>query len=306
MLAPNVSMRKRKVDPDQAAAPVVNTAQRTMEKRVKSTTATAAPTKSSQTRATGAAAPSARREAGTETVAALAAGSAVEEKVARLEAELADSLADNERLTMDVEKLQAARWEAERALKARREEIEKARDEGARAAEANSRLEEELGSLRAKVSETEALLLRRCTELAEEVLGKKKAIQQNDELQSRVTRIESELQANYAAVEELRARGQAQEDVRRRMHETIQELKGNIRVFCRVRPALAGPTFDGGEEPIIVRTPTGVLEPLHLDMLPPGAQAGSKPQRFKFDRVFPENTSQERRTAGGNRACLTI
>ncbi len=28
------------------------------------------------------------------------------------------------------------------------------------------------------------------------------------------------------------------EVIRRRMHNQIQELKGNIRVFCRVRPPL--------------------------------------------------------------------
>lgn len=29
-----------------------------------------------------------------------------------------------------------------------------------------------------------------------------------------------------------------EETVRRKLHNTIQELKGNIRVFCRVRPPL--------------------------------------------------------------------
>ena len=28
------------------------------------------------------------------------------------------------------------------------------------------------------------------------------------------------------------------EQTRKRMHNTIQELKGNIRVFCRIRPVL--------------------------------------------------------------------
>lgn len=30
------------------------------------------------------------------------------------------------------------------------------------------------------------------------------------------------------------------ESMRRKLHNTIQELKGNIRVFCRVRPVLRG------------------------------------------------------------------
>jgi hypothetical protein len=32
---------------------------------------------------------------------------------------------------------------------------------------------------------------------------------------------------------------QEQEAMRRALHNTIQELKGNIRVFCRVRPSSA-------------------------------------------------------------------
>ncbi len=37
---------------------------------------------------------------------------------------------------------------------------------------------------------------------------------------------------------ELRSKAQDFEKIRRNMHNTIQELKGNIRVFCRVRPPM--------------------------------------------------------------------
>ena len=29
-----------------------------------------------------------------------------------------------------------------------------------------------------------------------------------------------------------------EETIRRKLHNTVQELKGNIRVYCRVRPSL--------------------------------------------------------------------
>ena len=35
----------------------------------------------------------------------------------------------------------------------------------------------------------------------------------------------------------LQSKLQEQEQLRRALHNTIQELKGNIRVFCRVRPS---------------------------------------------------------------------
>ena len=36
----------------------------------------------------------------------------------------------------------------------------------------------------------------------------------------------------------LDAKLRSEETIRRDLHNTIQELKGNIRVFCRVRPML--------------------------------------------------------------------
>ena len=35
--------------------------------------------------------------------------------------------------------------------------------------------------------------------------------------------------------------------MRRSLHNTIQELKGNIRVFCRMRPLLEDEKDDGAE-----------------------------------------------------------
>jgi kinesin family protein C1 len=48
-------------------------------------------------------------------------------------------------------------------------------------------------------------------------------------------------------VEELEAKIRDHESMRRSLHNTIQELKGNIRVFCRMRPLLEDEKDDGAE-----------------------------------------------------------
>eukprot|EP00494_Astrolonche_serrata_P001978 UN01984 len=67
----------------------------------------------------------------------------------------------------------------------------------------------------------------------------------------------------------------------RKMHNQIMELKGNIRVFCRVRP------FIGDEEP------TGIFrfssdDPAHIAM-----HKEEKVNNFKFDCAFGPNAKQQ-------------
>ncbi|CDY29282.1 BnaC01g19340D [Brassica napus] len=77
------------------------------------------------------------------------------------------------------------------------------------------------------------------------------------------------------------------EKLRKKLHNTIQELKGNIRVFCRVRPLLTGE--NSSEEAKTISYPTS-LEALGrgIDLM----QNGQK-HCFTFDKVFVPNASQE-------------
>ncbi|NXM94391.1 KIFC1 protein, partial [Sylvia borin] len=81
---------------------------------------------------------------------------------------------------------------------------------------------------------------------------------------------------------------------RRRLHNDIQELKGNIRVFCRVRPLLPEEhKFQQG------------LPHLHFSPDDPRSLVLTRPDDvglerraelrydFSFDRVFPPGASQE-------------
>ena len=82
---------------------------------------------------------------------------------------------------------------------------------------------------------------------------------QNNVLQAQITALQSSLHTGTSSisalrldletaqrqVEELEAEAREAEAMRRKLHNMVQELKGNIRVFCRVRPVLPS---DGEEE----------------------------------------------------------
>ncbi|KAJ1380052.1 P-loop containing nucleoside triphosphate hydrolase [Sesbania bispinosa] len=76
------------------------------------------------------------------------------------------------------------------------------------------------------------------------------------------------------------------EKLRKKLHNTILELKGNIRVFCRVRPLL--PEDSMGTDMV-------VSYPMSTEMLGRGielTQSGQKYQ-FTFDKVFNDGASQQ-------------
>eukprot|EP00252_Welwitschia_mirabilis_P009338 TRINITY_DN2186_c0_g3_i1.p1 TRINITY_DN2186_c0_g3~~TRINITY_DN2186_c0_g3_i1.p1 ORF type:complete len:778 (-),score=172.12 TRINITY_DN2186_c0_g3_i1:517-2850(-) len=95
-----------------------------------------------------------------------------------------------------------------------------------------------------------------------------------DELQSRL------VEAEHQVVEG--------ELLRRKMHNTILELKGNVRVFCRVRPLLAEDGYS--EDKLVVQYPTSMeLRGRGIELL----QGPGQKQSFAFDRVFSHEASQE-------------
>ncbi|RZB75713.1 kinesin-like protein KIN-14N [Glycine soja] len=77
------------------------------------------------------------------------------------------------------------------------------------------------------------------------------------------------------------------ERLRKKLHNTILELKGNIRVFCRVRPLLADESCS--TEGKIFSYPTSMeTSGRAIDL----AQNGQK-HSFTFDKVFTPEASQE-------------
>ncbi|XP_052180529.1 kinesin-like protein KIN-14C [Diospyros lotus] len=76
------------------------------------------------------------------------------------------------------------------------------------------------------------------------------------------------------------------EKLRKKLHNTILELKGNIRVFCRVRPLL--PDDGAGTDNSVVSYPTSVeSKGRGIELI----QSGQK-LPFSFDKVFNHEASQ--------------
>lgn len=89
---------------------------------------------------------------------------------------------------------------------------------------------------------------------------------------------------------------------RRRLHNQLQELKGNIRVFCRVRPVLAGESTPSPGFLVFPPGPAGPSDPptrLSVSRSDDrrstltGAPAPTTRHDFCFDRVFPPGSKQE-------------
>jgi len=83
------------------------------------------------------------------------------------------------------------------------------------------------------------------------------------------------------------------EMLRRKLHNTIQELKGNIRVFCRVKPIISK---DVGDSTIPFSFPA---DEKTLEVTTPSEKSSitgkekNKKLLFNFDKVFPPGSNQE-------------
>ena len=104
------------------------------------------------------------------------------------------------------------------------------------------------------------------------------------------------LEASYAALQAeldaVKAKRHTDELHRRQLHEMVQRLRGNIRVFCRVRPLVSGESGDLGA----YEFPPENGDFTHSVVVhAPGKGAGARERDydFPFDAVFGPGASQE-------------
>jgi predicted nucleic acid-binding Zn-ribbon protein len=235
--------------------------------------------------------------------AALAAGSAaeasaadkasIEAKKSELEAAVAKAAAREQALTADREELKAAldaaiaqRSEAELAAAGAAEKLQNIESEAASLADERASLSEETAKLR-----EESAAARRQAETAEETLAR--VSRDAEETAAKLEHLEGQLEALQECTMGLQVGDQREllsrmvskiatleaavvnaEARRREAHNQLVELKGNIRVFCRIRPharPIALPGNDGSSVRVL---------------------ADNKEHAFAFDRVFKPQMSQ--------------
>ncbi|KAI8090723.1 P-loop containing nucleoside triphosphate hydrolase protein [Thamnidium elegans] len=83
-----------------------------------------------------------------------------------------------------------------------------------------------------------------------------------------------------------------QEILRRKLHNTIQELKGNIRVFCRVRPSLESDSESNLAQIKIFGEDQEHME-LREQVSSTIGKSSTKTHNFTFDRVFSPSETQK-------------
>ena len=145
-------------------------------------------------------------------------------------------------------------------------------------------LEGEIASLKQALSD------KKSTEEAQHAEEVSKLNGEISRLQGKVKAEEEKLVAAQAEFAKERADFEAQlregAAERRKMHNTIQELRGNVRVFARIRPFI--PVDDAGEEEqpsVIPKSDTALKLRLNGDE--------KKEYNFSFDRVFNPGSAQE-------------
>ncbi|KAI6001279.1 kinesin-domain-containing protein [Pisolithus albus] len=96
---------------------------------------------------------------------------------------------------------------------------------------------------------------------------------QLDDLSSAVSKGALEYADAQRKIEQLENEAREAEMVRRKLHNMVQELKGNIRVFCRVRPVL----------------PHDLVPPVVAGLRRSGSSADDQERSAVADLTFPDN-----------------
>uniref|UniRef100_A0AAQ4S7P6 Kinesin-like protein n=1 Tax=Gasterosteus aculeatus aculeatus TaxID=481459 RepID=A0AAQ4S7P6_GASAC len=198
--------------------------------------------------------------------------------------ELRGTMAQTQSRVSEMEKKLENEYEAElQALSGVRDELETVSSD-------KCTLEKELSSLESKYKVVETLRDSQETELQTLKLSVQESTMAR--LQAALRDSEEEVRSLKDTVVQQKDELHAGEMERRQLHNAIQELKGNIRVFCRVRPLV-----EGGLSKHIQLSPSDnkTITLAKTEESHTGKAADTqKNYNFSFDRVFgPQSLQQE-------------
>ncbi|KAJ9219987.1 hypothetical protein DTO207G8_5326 [Paecilomyces variotii] len=114
----------------------------------------------------------------------------------------------------------------------------------------------------------------------------------NQEQSAAFEHLQQQLTNALAETNEAKEKLRKEETLRRKLHNQVQELKGNIRVFCRVRPSLEAEPAD---EVAQIQFPDNDSDCKEISVLGPEERSSlgnisRKNNAFSFDRVFGPRT----------------
>ena len=110
---------------------------------------------------------------------------------------------------------------------------------------------------------------------------------------ARAVSAEETVAAREATIAQLEAKAKEDEKLRKKLHNTIQELKGNIRVFARVRPSPQETAADSGvqlfdingSKSLVINDPNGRADST--------GEIKARSIDFSYDHVFGPESRQE-------------
>eukprot|EP01013_Petalomonas_cantuscygni_P044773 TRINITY_DN9412_c0_g1_i1.p1 TRINITY_DN9412_c0_g1~~TRINITY_DN9412_c0_g1_i1.p1 ORF type:complete len:888 (-),score=270.07 TRINITY_DN9412_c0_g1_i1:163-2826(-) len=180
---------------------------------------------------------------------------------------------------------------AEQTIAGLREDLERARSSHGQEKRSGQELMRMLEDAQAQLREKSA----RC-----DMLGR-----QNNGSAEKMAQMEDEIKELRQAKKDLETQVREGAAMRRKLHNEIQELKGNIRVYCRVRPLLNGAaaaalaagnmvqldnyTFPDG----LTEMKTIVVKGLERQDVTSTRAVAKEIPPFQFDRVYGPNAAQD-------------
>lgn len=176
--------------------------------------------------------------------------------------------------------MQGINEELERA----REDIERAKEETAREKSTGSKLRTQLDDANSAIVSNESSIrsLKAHVEFLES---------DNKSQSQSFADLERRTQEAIREAEEARAKLRTEETLRRKLHNQVQELKGNIRVFCRVRPTLPAEETEKAR----INFPDATEDCKEVEVMGQEEKSSlgtvtTKKNAFSFDRVFDPST----------------